>query len=118
MSKNEVKNTELEAQEEVVIEETENNQEPQEVVPEKKEANKVKEKKPASNKNKKNKQDKPRSNKAKEMVSELKKVSWPSFAEVVKKTGIVLIVVAFFFVVLFGIDWLLSLLYQLLTKAM
>ena len=34
---------------------------------------------------------------------ELKKVTWPSFATVVKKTGVVLLVVVIFTVVLFGI---------------
>ena len=67
---------------------------------------------------KKKKEKKQKSNKAKEMVSELKKVTWPSFGTVMAKTGIVLVVVLFFFVVLFGIDYLLSLLYELLSKAM
>jgi len=41
--------------------------------------------------------------------SELKKVSWPGFREVVKKTGVVLIVVASFLLVIYGVDTLLSL---------
>ena len=44
----------------------------------------------------------------KETFSELKKVTWPSFATVVKKTGVVLAFVVVFAVVLFGIDRLLS----------
>lgn len=45
--------------------------------------------------------------------SELKKVSWPSFKTVAKNTGIVLLVVLFFSVIIYGFDnligWLLSL---------
>lgn len=50
--------------------------------------------------------------KVKETVSELKKVSWPSFAKVVKQTLVVLGVVIFFTVVLFAIDQLLGLGYN------
>lgn len=52
--------------------------------------------------------------KAKETVSELKKVIWPSFGEVCKKTGVVLVVVLVFAVVVFGIDYCLGLLMGLL----
>jgi len=52
----------------------------------------------------------------KETVSELKKVSWPSFGTVVKKTGVVLTVVVIFTIVLFGFDFVLGLLYDLFTK--
>lgn len=38
--------------------------------------------------------------------SELKKVSWPSFKTVLKNTGIVLLVVLFFGVIIFGFDTL------------
>ena len=70
-----------------------------------------------SKKDKKKKKEKSnKSNKAKEMASELKKVTWPSFTTVLTKTGVVLAVVLFFFAVLFGIDYLLSLLYELLTS--
>lgn len=54
--------------------------------------------------------------KLKETVSELKKVSWPSFGTVVKKTGVVLTVVVIFTIVLFGFDFVLGLLYDLFTK--
>ena len=54
--------------------------------------------------------------KLKETVSELKKVSWPSFGTVVKKTGVVLAVVVIFTVVLFGFDYVLGLLYNLFTS--
>ncbi|MBQ3158296.1 MAG: preprotein translocase subunit SecE [Clostridia bacterium] len=53
--------------------------------------------------------------KAKEMTSELKKVTWPTFKDVVKKTGVVLAVVVIFAVVLFGIDTLLGFLFDLLV---
>ena len=51
----------------------------------------------------------------KETSSELKKVNWPTFREVAKKTGVVLVVVAIFAVVLLGIDYLLGLLFGLLN---
>ena len=38
------------------------------------------------------------------MISELKKVTWPSFGTVVKQTGVVLVVVLIFLVVVTGID--------------
>lgn len=53
----------------------------------------------------------------KEMFSELKKVTWPTFGEVVKKTSIVIAVVLVFGVVLFGFDRLLSLLFNTLVSA-
>lgn len=53
--------------------------------------------------------------KTREISSELKKVTWPSFKEVLKKTGVVLAVVAIFAVVIFGIDMLLTLLRNLLV---
>ena len=50
----------------------------------------------------------------KETSSELKKVTWPTFKEVIKKTGVVLVVVLVFAIVLLGIDYLLGLLFGLL----
>ncbi len=50
----------------------------------------------------------------KEIVSELKKVTWPTGKETTKSTGIVIVVVLIFFLVLLGIDSGLSALYQLL----
>lgn len=47
--------------------------------------------------------------KSKEMTSELKKVTWPTFGKVCQKTSVVLAVVIFFFLVLLGIDKLLEL---------
>ena len=43
--------------------------------------------------------------KLKDVFSELKKVSWPSFSKVVKQTGIVLAVVAIFLVVISAFDF-------------
>jgi len=50
----------------------------------------------------------------KETASELKKVTWPKFGEVCKKTGVVLVVVIVFAAVLLLIDYLLGLLFGLL----
>ena len=47
---------------------------------------------------------------------ELKKTTWPTFGQVVKKTGIVLLVVAIFTVVLFLIDYGLGALYNVLMS--
>lgn len=74
-------------------------------VKENKDAKVKKEKKPKENKLGK---------KTREIASELKKVTWPSFRDVVKKTGVVLAVVLIFAVVIFGIDVLLSVLLDLL----
>ena len=52
--------------------------------------------------------------KCKEMFSELKKVTWPSFPTVIRQTGVVLAVVLFFLVLVFAFDSLLSLAYTLL----
>ena len=54
--------------------------------------------------------------KTKETFSELKKVNWPKFGKVVKTTGIVLGIVAIFTLVLFGIDFGLNKLHELLVK--
>ena len=54
--------------------------------------------------------------KVKEIFSELKKVSWPSFKSVVKNTGVVIVVVLVFTVVLFGIDRGLAALYNLIPR--
>lgn len=52
--------------------------------------------------------------KTKETVSELKKVTWPGFGEVVKKTGIVIAFVILFGLFLFGVNYLLGWLVSLL----
>ena len=52
----------------------------------------------------------------KDTGNELKKVSWPGFKQVVKQTGIVLVVVIVFAAVLFGLDRLCSLFTEFLLK--
>jgi len=52
----------------------------------------------------------------KNVFGELKKVTWPTFGQTLKKTGVVLAVVLVFSLVVFGIDQGLSQLYQLLTR--
>lgn len=54
----------------------------------------------------------------KELFSELKKVTWPTFPNVVKQTGIVLFVTLLFLLVLMGMDALLSYLYKLLVTGL
>ena len=80
-----------------------------------------KDKKVVNNKqnSKKKKEHKPSKlgKKIKETTSELKKVNWPSFGSVVKKTGVVLTVVLIFAVILFGIDRLLTWLFDLLLNS-
>ena len=67
-------------------------------------------------KTKKKKNDKPRRNYAKEVVSELKKVNWPSFKKTCKQTGTVLVVVGVFMLAVFGIDSLVAWILKLITK--
>lgn len=52
----------------------------------------------------------------KERISELKKVSWPTFPEVMKTLGVVLMVVLAFFIVFFVFDLALGELYKLLIR--
>ncbi len=54
--------------------------------------------------------------KVKEIFSELKKVTWPSFGKVVKTTGVVLVVVLAFAVVFTGINAGLGALLDLVTN--
>ena len=53
--------------------------------------------------------------KSKEIFSELKKVSWPSFGKVVKNTGVVIAVVLMFLIVITGVDFGLSALLNLIV---
>ncbi len=76
---------------------------------------KNKDSKDIKTKKEKKPKDKKLRRKARETVSELKKVTWPSFGEVCKKTGVVLSVVIIFGLVLFGLDTLLGYLFGLLT---
>ena len=54
--------------------------------------------------------------KIKSMWSELKKVTWPTFAKVVKNTGIVLVIVLIFGAVITGMDFGLQKLLELIRK--
>lgn len=62
------------------------------------------------------KNDKPKKNRAKEVLSELKKVNWPSFGKACKQTGAVLAVVAVFMLAVLGIDTLVAWILNLITK--
>lgn len=73
---------------------------------------KEKDSKKVDKKNKK--KEKVKKRRIKETVSELKKVTWPKFSEVAKKTGIVLAVVIIFGVILLGMDYGLGALFGLL----
>ena len=89
----------------------------QEAVVEEKTSNKAVKNETKNKKVKKEKKQSKLGRKAKETVSELKKVSWPSFKEVVKKTGVVLAVVIFFGLVLFGFDYVLKFMFKLITSS-
>lgn len=53
--------------------------------------------------------------KTKETMSELKKVTWSSFGDVVKKTGVVIAFVIIFGILIYGIDTLVGFLSSLLV---
>lgn len=53
--------------------------------------------------------------KIKDVFSELKKVTWPTFPKVVKKTGVVLVVVIAFLVVITAFDYGLMQLLELIA---
>lgn len=54
--------------------------------------------------------------KIKETFSELKRVTWPKFGTVVKTTGVVLVIVLAFLIVVTAVDFGLSELLKLLTS--
>lgn len=54
--------------------------------------------------------------KIKEVFSELKKVTWPTFGKTVRQTCVVLVVVIIFLVVIMGVDWGLGALLKLITR--
>lgn len=54
--------------------------------------------------------------KIKEVFSELKRVTWPTFPTVVKTTGVVLVVVLAFLIVVTGVDSLLGWLLKLISQ--
>lgn len=104
----------------VVVNQTENNQEVVSTTLDNKkvDSKEVKKQEKANKKDKKSKKQpkEHKVSKAKETISELKKVSWPSFGKVVKQTLVVIGMVIFFTLVLFAIDKLLDLAYQPLFK--
>ena len=53
--------------------------------------------------------------KIKEVFSELKRVTWPSFTTVLKTTGVVLVIVFVFLAGVTGVDALLSFLLKLIS---
>ena len=55
--------------------------------------------------------------KFKDIFSELKKVNWPSFPKIVKQTGVVLVVVLIFLVVIAAFDFGLLQLLQLVSPS-
>lgn len=82
-----------------------------------KEKSKDKDKKDKSKKKKKEKKErKGFGRRVKETASELKKVTWPTFGEVCKKTGVVIAFVLIFGLVLFGVNYLLGGLVNLLIN--
>ena len=54
--------------------------------------------------------------KIKEVFSELKRVTWPSFMTVLKTTGVVLVIVLVFLAIVTGIDSLLLWALELISK--
>ncbi|MDE6583677.1 MAG: preprotein translocase subunit SecE [Clostridia bacterium] len=80
-----------------------------------KQAEKDKSKDKKKGKKKDNKERKSFGRRVKEIMSELKKVTWPTFPEVVKKTGIVIAFVLIFGLFLFGVNYLLGGLSNLLN---
>ncbi len=87
-------------------------------VKDEKKTGKQPEKDKSKDKKKSKKKDKERKSfgrKVKEIMSELKKVTWPTFPDVVKKTGIVIAFVLIFGVFLFGVNTLLGWLSGLLS---
>lgn len=107
---------------EPVVENAEQNNNVEQVVEEKQEVSvkgQKEEPKKESNKKKKSKKDKKPSKFVrmfKETGSELKKVTWPTFKETVKRTGVVLGVVIFFGLILFAFDYILTVLSSLLSN--
>ena len=104
------KTVEVQESEQVVVAEKENNEQIDTITYTEKTVKKVTVKKVNDKKNVKNTKKKDVKEKgkfkrkAKETFSELKKVTWPTFGEVCKKTGVVLVVVLIFAVVISRTD--------------
>lgn len=82
----------------------------------KEEKKKIKEQAAKKANKKAQKNEKPKRHFIKETTSELKKVSWPSFAKACKQTGTVLVVVAVFMLAVLGIDTLISWIINLIVN--
>lgn len=105
--------SEQNAQEEQVLTDSQiKNQKKQEKLQQKKQA-KAKENKKDK---KKASEPKQKNNKAREVVGELKKVTWPTFGKVVKNTLLVIGIVLLITIGLFVVDRLFSWVYQLLVN--
>lgn len=77
--------------------------------------------KPAKKNKEKNKDKKPNifvrlGRKLKETFGELKRVTWPTFGQAVKATGVVLVIVLIFMVLVTGVNFGLSELLKLMTS--
>ena len=88
-----------------------------------KEEKRAKEPEKKAKKQDKNKNKKPNffvgiGRKIKEAFSELKRVSWPTFGKAVKATGVVLVLVLIFTVVVTGVNYGLGALLNLMTKGL
>ena len=76
----------------------------------------VKDKEPKKSKAKKVKNKEPKKSKVKATMSELKKVSWPTFGKTMKQTGMVITVVVLFMLVTLAFDSLFSWLLKLISN--
>jgi len=76
----------------------------------------VKKDKPKKSKKNNKANAQPKRSKAKETMSELKKVSWPTFGRTMKQTGMVISVVLVFMLVTLGFDSLISWLLKLISN--
>ena len=110
------KNLEQQTQEEVVEAAATEEVVVQDTKADKKEDNKSKDKEKDKKKSKKKeKKNGGLGKKTRETMSELKKVTWPTFGEVVKKTGIVIAFVVLFGLFFYGVNALLGWLVTLLV---
>ena len=117
MDQDNIQTQENSAPETVVVENAEKNENAAIEANVAKDAKEPKPAKKEKTKKKKEKQPSKVGKMVKDTTSELKKVTWPTFGSVVKKTGVVLTVVLIFAVVLFGIDRLLAWIFSLLIHS-
>ena len=104
-----MRNEEIKNQEESSVANSTNEVKTEVHTVEEKKVDKSKKENVKNNKNKKNNKAKDKGpGKMAKTMSELKKVTWPSFKDVVKQTSVVLVVVLVFLVVIFGLDKLCS----------